>query len=117
MTGVYGLEQIPAEMLHTIEIVKGGGSALYGGNAVAGVINVLTREPQENKTTLKLHQEAIYGKPVTNLGFHSSLVSKNLNTKTYLFANYQKREPVDLNEVQFFRAGNSIQYIFRSQFL
>ncbi len=105
MTGVYGLEQIPAEMLHTIEIVKGGGSALYGGNAVAGVINVLTREPQENKTTLKLHQEAIYGKPVTNLGFHSSLVSKNLNTKTYLFANYQKREPVDLNEDSFSELG------------
>lgn len=105
MTGVYGLEQIPAEMLHTIEIVKGGGSALYGGNAVAGVINVLTREPQENKTILKLHQEAIYGKPVTNLGFHSSLVSKNLNTKTYLFANYQKREPVDLNEDSFSELG------------
>jgi len=105
MTGVYGLEQIPAEMLHTIEIVKGGGSALYGGNAVAGVINVLTREPQENRTSLKFHQESIYGKPFTNLGFHSSLVSKNLNTKTYLFANYQKRDPVDLNEDSFSELG------------
>lgn len=105
MTGVYGLEQIPAEMLHTIEIVKGGGSALYGGNAVAGVINVLTREPQENRTALKLHQEAISGKPSTNLGFHSSLVSKDMNTKTYLFANYQKREPVDLNADSFSELG------------
>jgi outer membrane receptor for ferrienterochelin and colicins len=105
MTGVYGLEQIPAEMLHTIEIVKGGGSALYGGNAVAGVINILTREPQENRTTLKLHQESTYGKPFTGLGFHSSLVSKDLNTKAYLFANYQKREPVDLNEDSFSELG------------
>jgi outer membrane receptor for ferrienterochelin and colicins len=54
MTGVYGLEQIPAELLHRIEIVKGGGSALYGGNAVAGVINVITKEPQETKTLHKL---------------------------------------------------------------
>lgn len=105
MTGVYGLEQIPAEMLNSIEIVKGGGSALYGGNAVAGVINVLTREPQKNRTTLKLHQEAISGKPFTNLGFHSGLISKDLNTKAYLFANYQKREPVDLNEDSFSELG------------
>jgi len=105
MTGVYGLEQIPAEMLDRIEIVKGGGSALYGGNAVAGVINILTKEPEENKTILKLHQESISGKPFTNLGFRSSLVSKNLNTKAYLFGSYQKRDSVDLNEDDFSELG------------
>ncbi len=105
MTGVYGLEQIPAEMLERVEIVKGGGSALYGGNAVAGVINVLTKEPQENKTTLKLHQEFTSGKPFTNFGFHSSLVSKDINTKAFLFGTYQKREPVDLNEDSFSELG------------
>ena len=105
MTGVYGLEQIPTEMVDSIEIVKGGGSALYGGNAVAGVINVLTREPQENKTALKLRQESISGKPSADLGFHSSLISKDLNTKAFLFAIYQKREPVDLNEDSFSELG------------
>jgi len=106
MTGVYGLEQIPAEMLDRIEVVKGGGSALYGGNAVAGVINVLTKEPQENKSILKLHQESISGKPFTNFGFRSSLVSKDLNTKTFLFASYQKREPVDLDGDSFSELGS-----------
>jgi outer membrane receptor for ferrienterochelin and colicins len=105
MTGVYGLEQIPTEMLERVEIVKGGGSALYGGNAVAGVINVLTKEPQKNMTTLKLHQESTSGKPFTNFGFHSSLVSKDLNTKAFLFGTYQKREPVDLNEDSFSELG------------
>ncbi|MEW6374529.1 MAG: TonB-dependent receptor [Thermodesulfobacteriota bacterium] len=105
MTGVYGLEQIPAEMLNRIEVVKGGGSALYGGNAVAGVINVLTEEPQENKSILKLHQESISKKPFTDLGFRSSIVSKDLNTKAFLFANYQKREPIDLNEDSFSELG------------
>jgi outer membrane receptor for ferrienterochelin and colicins len=105
MTGVYGLEQIPAEMLDRIEIVKGGGSALYGGNAVAGVINVLTKEPEENKTFLKLHQESIASKPFTNLGFRSSLVSKDYNTKAYLFGSYQDREPVDLNDDAFSELG------------
>jgi outer membrane receptor for ferrienterochelin and colicins len=105
MTGVYGLEQIPAEMLERVEIVKGGGSALYGGNAVAGVINVLTKEPQKNMTTLKLHEESTSGKPFTNFGFHSSLVTKDLNTKAFLFGTYQKREPVDLNEDSFSELG------------
>jgi len=105
MSGVYGLEQIPAAMLDRIEIVKGGGSALYGGNAIAGVINVITKEPNENRTALKLHQEAISGKPFTNLGFHSSLVSKDLNTKAFLFASYQNREPVDLNNDSFSELG------------
>lgn len=105
MTGVYGLEQIPAELLHRIEIVKGGGSALYGGNAVAGVINVITKEPQETKATLKFLQESISRKPYTNLGFHSSLVSKDLNTKAFLFATYQKRDPVDLNSDGFSELG------------
>jgi outer membrane receptor for ferrienterochelin and colicins len=106
MTGVYGLEQIPAEMLDRIEIVKGGGSALYGGNAVAGVINILTKEPEENKTFLKLHQESISRKPFTNLGFRSSLVSKDLNTKAYIFGSYQDRDPVDLNEDEFSELGS-----------
>jgi len=105
MTGVYGLEQIPSEMLDRIEIVKGGGSALYGGNAVAGVINILTREPKENRTVLKLHQESISGKPFTNLGFRSGLVSKDLNTKAYLFGSYQDREPIDLNDDSFSELG------------
>ena len=116
MTGVYGLEQIPTEMLNRIEIVKGGGSALYGGNAIAGVINILTKEPQENRTILKLHQESICGKPFTALGFRSSLVSKDLNTKTYLFTDYRKREPVDLNNDKFSELGSQSNTSFGLNF-
>jgi len=105
MIGVYGLEQIPVEMLNRIEVVKGGGSALYGGNAVSGVVNVLTKEPQQNSTTLRLHQEANHGEPYTNLGFQNSLVSKNGNTKGFFFANYKRRQPVDLNGDRFSETG------------
>ncbi|MBN2410011.1 MAG: TonB-dependent receptor [Candidatus Aminicenantes bacterium] len=105
MTGVYGLEQIPVEMLDRIEIIKGGGSALYGGNAVAGVINVITKEPQETKSNLKVLQESISSRPSTHLSFHSGILSKDLNTKAFLFANYQTREPVDLNGDDFSELG------------
>jgi len=38
-----GLNQIPVEMIEKIEVVKGPGSALYGSDAMAGVINIITR--------------------------------------------------------------------------
>ena len=42
------LSEIPAGMIDRIEIVRGSGSALYGSDAVAGVINIITRKPTEN---------------------------------------------------------------------
>jgi outer membrane receptor for ferrienterochelin and colicins len=42
---VYGIEQIPTRMIERIEVVKGGGSALYGPGAVGGVVNIIPREP------------------------------------------------------------------------
>ena len=105
MIGVYGLEQIPAEMLSRIEIVKGGGSALYGGNAVAGVINVQTKEPMKNSSTFELHQEFQDGDPLTNAGFRTGFVTNEGNTKAFLFANYKDRRPVDINQDGFSEIG------------
>ena len=45
-----GLNQIPVEMIERIEVVKGPGSALYGSDAVAGVINIITRKIPEKPT-------------------------------------------------------------------
>ncbi len=39
-----GLNQIPVGMIERIEVVKGPGSALYGSDAVTGVINVITKK-------------------------------------------------------------------------
>ncbi len=105
MIGVYGLEQIPAEMLSRIEIVKGGGSALYGGNAVAGVINVQTKEPMDNSSTFQIHQEFQDGEPLTNAGFRTGFVTDDGDTKAFLFANYKNRRPVDINKDGFSEIG------------
>ncbi|MBT6764562.1 MAG: TonB-dependent receptor, partial [Prolixibacteraceae bacterium] len=40
LAGVYGLELIPSSMIERIEVIRGGGSALYGSNAIAGTINL-----------------------------------------------------------------------------
>lgn len=45
LAGVYGLSQMGTNDVDRLEIVKGAGSALYGCSAVAGGINVITKEP------------------------------------------------------------------------
>ena len=40
-----GLNQVPVNMIERIEVVKGPGSALYGSDAMGGVINIITRAP------------------------------------------------------------------------
>lgn len=48
LSGVYGLEQLPANMIDRVEVMRGGGSALFGSSAIAGTINIITREPTRN---------------------------------------------------------------------
>ena len=48
LNGVYGLEQIPAAMIDRVEVVRGGGSALFGASAIGGTINIITKEPLRN---------------------------------------------------------------------
>ena len=64
LTGVYGLEQIPANMIERVEVLRGGGSALYGSSAIGGTINVITKEP------LRSMAEASH--TITSLGCSSS---------------------------------------------
>ena len=44
---VYGLSSIPSGMIQRVEVVKGPASSLYGSEAVAGLINVITKGPNE----------------------------------------------------------------------
>ena len=37
----------PVDMIERIEVVKGGASTLYGADAVGGVINIITKTPEE----------------------------------------------------------------------
>lgn len=52
--GKYNLQEIPADSIERIEIVKGGGSILYGSEAVSGVINIITKKDAPNSVTVGL---------------------------------------------------------------
>lgn len=105
LAGVYALEQIPANMIDKLEVVKGGGSALYGGNAVAGVVNIVTRENIKPGTGFSLTQELINGEPNTALNINTDIASKSYASQTSFFASYQNRKQMDYNDDGFSDLG------------
>lgn len=52
LAGVYGIEQLPANMVDRVEVMRGGGSALFGSSAIAGTINIITKEPVRNSGSI-----------------------------------------------------------------
>lgn len=48
------LANIPTENIDRIEVIKGPASALYGSNAMGGVINIITKDKARQETTVRL---------------------------------------------------------------
>ena len=47
LASVYGLNGIPNMIIEKVEVIKGPNSTLYGSEAVAGVINIITKKPEK----------------------------------------------------------------------
>lgn len=79
LQGVYGLEQIPANMIERVEVVRGGGSALYGSSAIGGTINIITKEPISNFAELAHTFTAFQGGHTVdnNTTLNTSIVSSD----------------------------------------
>ncbi len=106
LAGVYGLEQIPTNMIEQVEVVRGGGSALYGSNAIAGIINVITKEPLRNTVTVNNTTSLIGGSSVDiNTGFNAALVSEDHKYGVSLYGTSKKREGWDANGDGFTEIG------------
>ena len=61
------MDTIPIESIERVEIVRGASSALYGTNAIGGVINIITKEPEEE---FSINAKGGYG----NMGTYESFV-------------------------------------------
>ncbi len=104
LVGVYGLELFPTAMIERVEITRGGGSALYGSNAIAGTINILTKDPLQNSYDAQLQYGAIGigldGTSIANesaVNFKTSLISESKKTGMALFGSLRERDPFDAN--------------------
>lgn len=98
LTGLYGLEQIPVNMIEQIEVVRGGVSALYGSSAIGGTVNVITKIPKKNNYSLSYTYENIDGSADQNLiNGNATVVSKNYNAGANFFVSNRRREAYDAN--------------------
>lgn len=96
LSGVYGLEQIPTNMIERVEVIRGGGSALFGSSAIGGVVNVITREPSRNTGEVSHLLTAVNGKSFdNNTMFNASILSDNRKAGIMLFGQNRDRQAYD----------------------
>jgi len=106
LAGVYGIEQIPTNMIERVEVVRGGGSAIFGSNAIAGTINIITKEPTTNSVTLTNTSTFINGKtPDFNTSLNASVVSDDYKTGIMIFGSTRQRSPFDYDGDGFSEIG------------
>lgn len=97
LSSVYGVEQIPAALVERIEIVKGGGSALYGPGAIAGVINIIPRTPVENGGYTNYEYSSFGSGPNHLFGFGFDQVDETVTKGVTFFGQGITRAPYDHN--------------------
>lgn len=99
LLGLYGLEQIPTNMLERIEVVRGGGSALYGSSAIGGTVNIITKTPTQNSFDFGYTSQLINNKTTDHnyLG-NVTLLSNSKKIGASAFFNHRNRNWYDHNE-------------------
>ncbi|MDP3431526.1 MAG: TonB-dependent receptor, partial [Bacteroidota bacterium] len=105
LAGVYGLELIPSNMIERVEVVRGGGSALFGGNAIAGTINIILKDPVSNSYEIGANT-GLTGVGLNNSGgsaadysvnFNTSIVSDDRKTGVAVYGFSRERKMFDAN--------------------
>src|SRR6056297_238609 len=106
LAGVYGLELIPSNMIERNEVVRGGGSALFGSNAIAGTINLILKDPlndsYEASATTGVNGFGVPGTGGTGMDsqvmFNASSVSGDRKTGLSVFGFHREKNPYDAND-------------------
>ena len=85
--GTANLNTIPVENIERIEVLRGAASSIYGGHAVGGVINVITKEAKEGT---KVDAVVSYGS--NNTWKKSIQVNSKVNDKWSFGLGYENRK-------------------------
>ena len=99
LAGVYGIEQLPANMVDRVEVMRGGGSALVGSSAIAGTINIITKEPVRNSATVSHTTTSIGGTSALHntTDINASIVSEDNKLGIAVFGQNTEKDAWDAN--------------------
>ena len=98
LAGVYGLDLMPVAMVERVEVIRGGGSALYGSSAIGGVVNIITKDPVRNTLSLSNTTNIMEdGTPDINTSLGGAFVSDDYKLGAYVFGQVKYRDGYDRN--------------------
>ncbi len=86
-------------MIERVEVIRGGGSALFGSSAIAGVVNIITKEPLRNYASISNTTNILKGGAADiNTSFNGSFVTSDNKAGIYLFGMVKNKDAYDRNE-------------------
>lgn len=102
LMSLYGLEQIPVNIIERIEIVRGSASSLYGSSAIGGTVNVITKLAKKSTFDISSTMQLIGGNTLdwVNNG-NVSWVNDSKNAGITFFLSHRKRDFYDHNNDSF----------------
>ena len=102
LAGVYGLDLMPVAMVERVEVIRGGGSALFGSSAIGGVVNIITKDPVRNTLSLSNTTNIMEdGTPDINTSLGGAFVSDDYKFGAYVFGQIKYRDGYDRNGDEF----------------
>ena len=99
LSTVYGLSGIPNSLIEQVEIIKGPASSLYGSEAVGGLINIITKLPENAPEMFADSYITGWGEANIDLGFKASVGKKSSMLFGANYYNYSN--PIDHNNDNF----------------
>ena len=105
------LNTIPLAAIERVEIVKDGGATIYGGDAIGGVVNLITRRELAGSEVSALASTTQHGDGAEyDLSFATGYSSDDRRTHLVLSAGYQDHGPVLTGDRAF--ARSQLRYDF-----
>ena len=113
--GYADLSRINTDDIEQIEIVKGASSTLYGSDAIAGVINIITKRKKQNISVSNSSYVGGYGhfKQLNTIHFNRN----NLSAKTSF--NYKKKDGYQLNTLKYnnkWKSNHNLPYLVETDY-
>lgn len=110
--GILNLGRIAIGNIQQVEIIKGPATSLYGSDALAGVINIITEKPKGNATSFQINQASN-----NTWGFTANQTFKKNKTALQLFANRYSSSGYDLDKSIFGKTADPFHnYSFAAKF-
>lgn len=103
-----GLLQTPPLDLKQVELIKGSASTLYGGGAIAGLVNLISKTPT-NERELKFHLNGSSGKGFDLNGFYGQRFKK---VGTTIFASHNRNWAYDPANIDLTAIPKFERYVF-----